>query len=103
MPLNDAWMANVPQPTPYQLFEGLMNQIASWQWDKRDALNSADPPVENSITQTGLVDAASWPHRDDTLIAYARNFRTQLETYGLQALEPYAYLDQVLTELDSTP
>jgi hypothetical protein len=101
MPLNDAWLANVPQPTPFTLFEGLMNQIASWQWDKADALNSADPPVEHSITQTGLVDAASWAHKDDILIAYARNFRDQLQLYNLQALEPYAYLDEVLTALDA--
>lgn len=103
MPLNDAWLANVPAPVPYQLFEGLMNQIASWQWDKADALNNADPPISHTITQTGLVDAASWAHKDDTLISYARNFRDQLQSYNLTALEPYAYLDQVLTELDAPP
>jgi hypothetical protein len=101
MPLNDAWLTNVPAPVPYQLFEGLMNQIASWQWDKAAALNEADPPVSHSITQTGLVDAASWAHKDDTLIDYARNFRTQLQSYSLQSPEPYAYLDEVLTALDA--
>lgn len=103
MPLNDAWLANVPAPTPYTLFEGLMNQIASWQYDKKSELDSADPPVEHSITQTGLVDAASWAHKDSTLIDQARNFRTQLETYSLQGAAPYAYLVEVLDELDAPP
>lgn len=103
MPLQDSWLQNISNGEQRQLFEGLMNQVASWQYDKAAALNEATPPVEHTITQTGLVDAPSWEHKDETLISQARNFRAQLELYSLTALEPYAYLDQVLDELDAPP
>lgn len=98
--MNTAWLDTIPAEHR-QFYEGLQAQIASWQYDKADALNAQQTP--HTITNSGLVDAPSWEHKDETLIGMARNFRTQLQGHSLTSAEPYAYLDQVLTELDTPP